>query len=211
MRVLPDENAKDVAAQEEEHYRDDARREWWLIGVTVALAFFTGGLWIYTAFLWGSTRSAVRDGKDTAERQMRAYLFIDACQVDGFDDQGPFKMTFRIQNFGKTPAKNVWLKNGAIYVHDRKITGDKSALPSSVGPGSYIDYNISTNQVLPLEVRTAILAETFIMRGVGEIEYCDAFNKTRHTWFAKRYWKDHKGAIRGVLPLGDAQEGNDWN
>src|SRR5437868_5866881 len=52
-----------------EKTRDYTSSEWWLVYITGALVLATCGLIIYTARLWGATKSIVDDSKKTAAQQ----------------------------------------------------------------------------------------------------------------------------------------------
>ncbi|HXC65822.1 MAG TPA: hypothetical protein VN638_00300, partial [Nitrospiraceae bacterium] len=52
-----------------EHGRDYTSAEWWLVYITGALVLATSGLIIYTARLWGATKSLAEDAKNTATQQ----------------------------------------------------------------------------------------------------------------------------------------------
>ena len=65
---------------------------------TIVLAFATG-------FLWLSTRNLVIDAKQTAERQLRAYVFVQPTQTNITDDTISIRYVF--QNTGQTPAYDV--------------------------------------------------------------------------------------------------------
>lgn len=103
--------------------------EWGLVYLTLALVVVTGCLAIYTAKLWGATKSLAEDAKRTSERQsgevreslrigretieamerhserrLRAYVFVESAEIrDPYSERGgQVKITFK--NFGATPA-----------------------------------------------------------------------------------------------------------
>lgn len=53
-------------------YKQD--KDWWHEFRTDPIAAFTGLLFIATALLWWSTRSLVKDAKDTSKKELRAYI-----------------------------------------------------------------------------------------------------------------------------------------
>lgn len=70
---------------------------------TVALAFLTLVLALGTFFLWLATRRLVKDSKKTAERQLRAYVFIEEGSIV-LNQFGFWNIQITFRNFGKTPA-----------------------------------------------------------------------------------------------------------
>jgi hypothetical protein len=76
-----DEHDSLMASQSKAHPQESSAPwwrtpEWWTVVFTGWLTIFTLGLAIYTARLWGATRRLVEGAEDTAERQLRAYVFV---------------------------------------------------------------------------------------------------------------------------------------
>jgi hypothetical protein len=72
---------------------------------TVLLAFLTLTLAGGTIGLWFATRRLVRGAENTAERQLRAYIFVsDSSRVGGPSPAPEFRIV--VKNFGQTPARN---------------------------------------------------------------------------------------------------------
>jgi hypothetical protein len=103
-------------AQRETEDRDEkATNDRRLIFATAALAFVTVGLVAYTGVLSHATRQLVRDAKNTAERELRAYVFIENAwaksvyigETKNFPQWGVRDVTYIIKNTGHTPAHKV--------------------------------------------------------------------------------------------------------
>jgi hypothetical protein len=69
------------------------------------IAVFTAALFIATWLLWLATKTLVRGAEWTAERQLRAYVYFKETKVDYIN----WKITYRIDNFGQTPAHKIRL------------------------------------------------------------------------------------------------------
>lgn len=69
IEVLPPSNANEVAEKQEKHEREKTTNERLIAYGTVALAFFTFFLMLYTAKLWGANNTLVRNADRVAERQ----------------------------------------------------------------------------------------------------------------------------------------------
>jgi hypothetical protein len=89
-----------------------------LTAFTLVLALATGGLWL-------ATRSLVKGADKTAERQLRAYIYVEKAKLKFVDDK--WKLRTRIRNFGQTPAHNVRWARTALVVD---WNGGKPALPT---------------------------------------------------------------------------------
>src|SRR5580700_4128136 len=78
------------------------------------LAAFTFLLFGATVALWLSTHNLVRGADKTAERQLRAYIYIEKTNLTCKNDH--WELSFCIKNFGQTPAHNVIVRSGSAAV-----------------------------------------------------------------------------------------------
>ena len=76
-----------------------------LVYATIALAVITLALAVFTALLWTATYHLVREAKDTAKRQLRAYVGLDSHALYFDETTGRPKMA--LMNYGNTPASNL--------------------------------------------------------------------------------------------------------
>ncbi len=80
-------------------------------GTVIGIATFF--LALITAFLWDATRDLVHGAEKTAERQLRAYVHLDKCEVVVTPD-GTIRQFISLRNFLQTPAHkyshNIWFK-----------------------------------------------------------------------------------------------------
>lgn len=84
-----------------------------LFGVTALLVRYTRGLMGYTRRLWASTSDLVTDAKDTAKKELRAYVAFETTILD-------CPVIVRISNYGKTPAHRI------VLTYDRMQQAPKS-------------------------------------------------------------------------------------
>src|SRR5438067_13134509 len=61
VKVLPSPDAEAQAAKQEEYRKEKAKEDRWLTNATVAVAIVTAFLAIFTAYLWRTTSTLVRD------------------------------------------------------------------------------------------------------------------------------------------------------
>jgi hypothetical protein len=64
-------------------------------------------LGLVTLMLWIATARLVKGTEATAERQLRAYVYIRKTNYAEPTTDAPWTIKFRIENFGQTPAHNV--------------------------------------------------------------------------------------------------------
>ena len=72
--VLPASNADEIAKRKSEQEEERTTLDRWLTGASVALAFITFFLALYTAKLWYATKTLAEDAKRTADRQASEML-----------------------------------------------------------------------------------------------------------------------------------------
>ena len=63
---------------------------------------------VVTWMLWAATSRLVKGADRTAGRQLRAYIYVEKTNFRSLVPQG-WEITYRIKNFGQTPAHNVRL------------------------------------------------------------------------------------------------------
>ena len=69
IKVIPPLAVEQDSTKEHENSRSYTSSEWWLVYITGALVLATVGLMVYTARLWGATKSLAEDAEKTADRQ----------------------------------------------------------------------------------------------------------------------------------------------
>lgn len=181
VEVLPSEIHKINRGQNANEERDYSSSEWWLVYLTGVLAAFTFGLMIYTAKLWGATKHALRETKETAERQLRAYLSINIARITQ-QNRSEFRTITEIKNFGQTPAYNVrvWSILGAFDPSEPRnfIKAEAIETYSMLGPGGNFDLKAALRDQSPEQVQH-IIGGTRQVYLWGEIRYHDAFMTER--------------------------------
>ena len=73
---------------------------------TLWLMIFTGGLTVSTILLWNSSERQLGHLRETSERELRAYVYVEETDLK-LEENGTWSHSFRIKNFGKTPAHRV--------------------------------------------------------------------------------------------------------
>jgi len=103
--------------------REKPANERKITDATVALAWITGVLALFTAGLWFATYRLVREAKDTAKRQLRAYLSIDGfpyvSHLDTTDNTIWWSIHPVWKNGGATPTTSLFLNTDASLRNEK--------------------------------------------------------------------------------------------
>jgi hypothetical protein len=179
------------------HFLAPDKSGWVVAGMTGVLAVVTGTLAFFTFGLWRSTSNLVREGHQTARRELRAYVFPFQFEklVPRIGDVAfaSTEVSILIHNFGKTPAYQlrVAAKAEMSMEHLEQVT-DLGPVLGQLAPGATHATIVSIVPAIPpagsgLEVDTA--KSTLYVH--GRITYIDAFGVQRYTTF--RQWNERGG------------------
>lgn len=178
-----------------------ATTDWWLVYFTAALVVV--GLLQFIALLlhehWmkknvriaqDSANAAVNIAntlKDTAVRQLRAYVFPNLAQRLHVGS-GVFKIKVEVQNSGQTPAYN-YAAFLAVGVFEVGTEPENLPLPpglelstGTLAPGDKLELG-GLQQPLTPEQESAIRTGTHAIYVHGDVKYRDAFDFQRFTKF----------------------------
>jgi hypothetical protein len=148
-------------------------------------------LFAATMGLWWATWQLVRGAKDTAERQLRAYISCKSVSASNLEvgRNGVFLVKFR--NGGQTPAyavnAHVRLMSRAIPILSTMFaldptTGDQKSM-AILGPGDESTVEtIVEIPILPSHLDSLVKGQVqfFVF---GRLDYCDAYGRQRTTRF----------------------------
>ena len=165
--------------------REDSSGRW--------VAVFTLVLAVATFLLWRSTKALADEGRNTATRQLRAYVF--PVQFEILADR-PNKVRVTAKNFGKTPAYNI-----AMAARFELAASEDHLTPvNDAGPSLGILAPESVTSVKAEEVQSQESAagqnsrtpnsgnrNTFEQYAHGLISYRDTFGKRRWSRFRQVY------------------------
>jgi hypothetical protein len=206
-----------------------------IAGFTIILAFSTIGLWLATYRLYqagerqirtsrqigavqaGQTRRQLTLARETAERQLRAYVVVQKSEIRNFPPEPTPVETVQahviVKNAGQTPAYDVisWIGMGLEEFPPKEpppqptFTGRPSK--TVIGPGLENHLTIFLEKHLQQEHLAALSKGTHALHVVGGIRYLDAFGKERHTTFNLFYGGSY-GLNTGRV-LNHGPEGNE--
>jgi len=210
-RLHPAQDDNNNAVKQQKSEENKTPNDKLIAWSTVILALVTTALAVFTALLWKATNKLVESAKDTAVRQLRAYINISQGIVLNFDD--PLNRIFRldIKNLGQTPAYEVSTVFKCIV---REFPLDKNKPLEKVSPEDHKIFSVMgpnceyrRDMTVPYNgewVEPKIKDGSTAIYGYGEIRYSDTFGIHRVTEF--RYMCKGDGiSIGGVAPC---EEGN---
>jgi hypothetical protein len=153
------------------------------------LVGFTALLFIATLALWWSTRRLVTGADRTAERQLRAYVMVNAIGIKNLIVGGKPEATINIKNSGQTPASEMthWARIAfSTFPVPGNIPGAEQNVvlpPGTLAPGGERQVTVVMEQPLTAATLAALQNQSYALYVVGEIRYLDAFGKIRETDF----------------------------
>jgi hypothetical protein len=176
------------------------------------VALFTLLLVIATIFLWIAALRTLKHSRESAERQLRAYicLYGGSIRLLQVGQQAFFEGYVTLKNFGHTPAydHSCWIR---IDVRDASqppfdIVG-KGLTKAIIAPDGEANLPVHWGPVSAQDL-TDIRIEAKRIFVWGESNYIDAFRKSRY--FKFYYWnaKETSGKGWGLLPSDKSDEAN---
>jgi len=157
---------------------------------------------IVTLMLWGATVGLVRGGDKTAERQLRAYVFVKNGRMDRL--QGSIlRADISLENGGQTPAYDLIYK-GRVFIVPPETLGEIGPFSEEmvvIGPRSPSPIQITGRVPLSLEHQHAYETGALKIIVLGVIRYRDAFDKIQTTEFGFEVFGDvwgSKGHLRQI-------------
>jgi hypothetical protein len=186
---------------------------------TLAIAAFTFILYRATAKLWEASERQLAHLEVTAERQLRAYVFVTSSEVTNVaEGDGIPEAHVVIKNTGQTPAYDLVNVTGIaanryppppgliLTVPEEELSEGRTKM--SLGPGDVSLSNTSAGRSLTAEQRASVADGTGVVYVYGELRYRDAFGVQR--WTKYRLMVGGPAGVRGGQLAGCA-EGNDAN
>jgi hypothetical protein len=165
------------------------------------IAAFTVVLAISTILLWRATERQLAHLSETAQKQLRAYVFIDVIELKGIGREIEIGVAYR--NQGQTPAYNLTQKAyTTVDAYPLKETFDWPTIEAlgtkgSVPPlGGEITSRLCAE--LPVELADAIGKDKLYLFAVAI--YTDIFRSTHRTTIGGYFEAPGLGAADGSVP-----------
>lgn len=193
IEISPSSVLKIEPSEKEEERHGYSSAEWWLVWITGALAAITLGLAFFTLKLWRTTGDLVREAKDTAKRQLRAYISLGNPHFDGVDST----ITIPLHNTGQTPAHYVCGKinwQGVMGDDDLPEEFEYADMEDTLSGPFKSQFTLGTNKDkgmvfnLPIEHLRRVHNGEIGTFFYGHIDYFDIFNNPHTSTFCYRYF-----------------------
>jgi hypothetical protein len=183
---------------------------------TVIIAVATVVYVVFTLLLWRETKrsayaakaaaeaadATVNQMRDTAEKQLRAYVCLDSAVIK-FPQPDIPEAQVHFKNCGQTPAYDVrgwihtWFGEYPLKETLPNAPDDLRKGTETIAPGRILIYVAPKKPPLPPPYVAVLGTDTFTLYVYGEILYKDIFGKERRT----QYRLIHGGAegIRSIV------------
>lgn len=180
VKVLNPPKAEPDATKNPQEQEKQPPTDWWMFGVTgvlAGIALLQLGAFIVQAIRLGQT---IKTMDATAERQLRAYLVIEKCDLQYRDDQPV--VSIKIKNCGQTPADRVMVY-GTIDILQRRATiirpvSIETLSKARLGAGAAHREDIKTTRPISDSEAAGLIAGTHWLNVGGDVEYTDIFSNT---------------------------------
>jgi hypothetical protein len=161
-------------------YRDEivAVETLFIAAFTIVLAFATG-------FLYDATRDLVEKTDQTAERQLRAYVFVKEVFIRNLDGPEAPAIHVYVKNWGQTPAYKYTNVGAVKYVpfpnidFSRDPKGDQRVTVTTIPPSGESAIVVDLPFIVTPPIKEELKAGKYAIYAFGRIEYDDAFKKHR--------------------------------
>jgi hypothetical protein len=167
---------------------------------TIVLAVSTILLWRATYHLYEAGERQLTHLSETAERQLRAYVFIDIIELEYIGQAIKIEVAFR--NQGRTPAYNL-IQKAYTTVHSHPLEDNfewpainAQSTKGSIPPLGEITSHLSGE--LPVEFAAAIGKEKLYLFAVAI--YTDIFRNTHRTTIGGYFDVPQLGGAEGSVP-----------
>jgi hypothetical protein len=153
------------------------------------IAAFTVILAIATWRLWLATRDLVREARNTAEKQLRAYVNVEPLGINPYSPGDFIVGHVAFHNTGQVWAKNVYSFIDIQWSHDNQLKDafpiDKTKLFGKTDIGPRAKTLRGTRSISPSDINKC--GAKGIYHVWGCVRYDDGFTKGRVTKFCHRY------------------------
>jgi hypothetical protein len=161
-----------------------------------------------------ATRNLAVNARDTARRELRAYVLVSGAKVHYVDEPLRRRVEITIKNFGRTPAHNLRFWAGAgvrefPLVSPLDQPPDGLRISSDVLPPGRASEMIVPIRRVHMDMESALQGGTSATAAIfifGQITYLDAFNQERITDFRLMCWGEGFGSGKAS----PCEEGNGY-
>lgn len=149
------------------------------------------------------SKAALDASIEASRNDQRPWITITAGDATGIIDSGPKRITFRVSNAGKSPARHTRairkLFTGATNMKIPKELFPREAdtpapeVPTTIPPGGQAIFYMDFSATSPEEIKS-VSAGTRGLYLIGEIKYDDAYGRSEAEAFSF-FWEPKVGSL----------------
>lgn len=175
--------------------------------IIAAFTIILGGGTIWLAV---ATQRLAIGAEKNAERQLRAYVFIEKAGINDFYNNARIQLNITLKNSGQTPARNVvvWANMKVADRNNPGDFGDAAVQPqnkTNLPPNGKLTTTFDMTPV-PAQIQTAFANGQYWGYVWGAITYVDVFDRPQTTNF-KVFARGGEGPA--ALHLSYCEDGNE--
>jgi hypothetical protein len=180
------------------------------------LVAFTALLFVATLLLWRSTRGLVKSADQTAQRQLRAYVYVHNVRMLEMNSGYDPNILIIVKNFGQTPARRITNTFRCIPMTrpaaEPQFSLDRAQIVElpDLGPSQRIFSTPSYPASFWVADKPRLIANrrTVHFYVFGRIDYRDIFDQPRWTEYRYRLAIDINGIPNDASLVMDGHAGN---
>lgn len=158
-----------------------------------------------------AAQESVRLASETAQMELRAYVYIDALEIRNFGTEKPLEAWLMLKNSGNTPAFD-FQRMGHIAVYHFPMGRFPTVIWGNVkgflAPKGEVYFGpLPTQKALTSEEYAAVVAGTSAIYVWGNLRYTDAFKQERYVQF-RSYYRGDGIPVVGTVHTQQDIEGN---
>jgi hypothetical protein len=163
-----------------------------------------------------AAEDAVDVTRETAQRQLRAYVFVDNVLVTDDGENGSSHALLKLRNTSTTPAYKVRSSVQIEFNHDRRATynppelegEDQKTIMMDIGGGGYRSRPY-TRKARDFTDQKSIRATDCYIHVFGKVSYADCFGIKRHGRF--HFVGRAEARSTGTIEMDYADQGNEYD
>ena len=176
-----------------------------LFGLIVLIAYT-----IYTRWL-------VVDAEQSSERQLRAYICVEAMELEKFGSTDLVQVKVQIKNAGQTPAYKVKTRLGTSVARGNAKLPEPTGYPGFqyIGPGLGSFFTAYIERILTSDEQKSVEKGINTIYVYGDVRYWDAFGKTERWMTFKAQTRSNGTDLEqrsgNIVKVSYCEDGNDAN
>ena len=161
-----------------------------------------------------AAQASVDLARETAQMQLRAYVYIDALEIRNFGTERPLEAWLMLKNSGNTPAYN-FQRLGHIALGEFPLRTFATVIWGNIkgflAPNGEVYFGpLRTQKALTADEYASVVAGTHAIYVWGNLRYTDAFKRERYVQF-RSYYRGNGVPVVGTVATQQDTDGNGSN